>query len=381
MVWDAPQVAARWTSFLPPLWHSLALGVGRGHATRSEEANLPRRSLSGTPSQVRQFLHQALGGAYAGRKEVRVVVLARVTWGAAWVLLLGAGVAGCSGPYLHAVDDGVYGALVPTTEHWADESSEAIPGGFAALSADGVERVGVRIEGDTVTFELDGEIAVLRTVVERRNIQDEEGSGPLKAETQAIALGEEPLVLGSLRISDPVVWYAGGYESTGVVAIKPWDPDERGPVVQCAVADEQCLELPVGETLVGDPTGDYTDMNDPGAAENPVTRILVTATDVVYTLDTGEEVRSSREGESVARACALLESAVWPVPADVGITFDDPVLVDTHCPLPFGEAPSLTVMERAALPVLAPLAPQWGGQWCQPGSDCLWFRDQEGGEG
>ena len=307
--------------------------------------------------------------------------LARVTWGAAAVLLLGAGVAGCSGPYLHAVDDGAYGALVPTTEQWADENSEAIPGGFAALSADGVERVVVRIEGDTVTFELDRETAVTRTVVERRDIQDSEGSGPFKAETQALALGDEPLVLGSLSISDPVIWYSGGYESTGVVAIKPWEPDERGPLVQCAAAEEQCLELPLGETLVGDPIGDYTDMNPPDAAEIPVTGIRVTATDVVYTLDTGEEVRSGREGESLIRACALWESAVWPVPADVGVAFDDPVLVETYCPLPSGEAPTLTVMERTALPVLAPLAPQWGGQWCQPGPDCLWFLDEEGGEG
>ncbi len=215
---------------------------------------------------------------------------------AAAAVLLVAGAAGCGAPYLHAVDDGVYGALVPTTEQWADERSEAIPGGFAALSADGAERVVVRIEGDTVTFELDGETAVTRTVVERRDIQDSEGSGPFKAETQVLALGEEPLVLGSLRVSDPVIWYAGGYDSTGVVAIKPWDPEERGPIVQCVAADEQCLELPVGETLVGDPIGEYTDMNEPGSAENPVAGIRVTATDVVYTLDTGEEVRSSRDG-------------------------------------------------------------------------------------
>ena len=305
---------------------------------------------------------------------------ARLTWGAAAVLLLGQGAASC-GPYLHAVDDGVYGALVPTTEQWADERSEAIPGGFAALSADGAERVVVRIEGDTVTFELNGEIAVTRTVVERRDIQDSEGSGPFKAETQVLALGEEPLVLGSLRVSDPVIWYAGGYDSTKVIAIKPTDPEERGPIVQCAAADEQCLELPVGDTLVGDPIGEYTDMNQPGSEQNPLTSIRVTATDVVYTLDTGEEVRSNREEESRVRACALWESAVWPVPTEVGVAFNDPVLVETSCPLPYGEAPSLTVMERAALPALAPLAPKWGGVWCQPGPDCLWFIDEEGGDG
>jgi hypothetical protein len=306
---------------------------------------------------------------------------AQAALGAAGLLVLGVGVGGCGGPYLHAVDDGAYGALVPTREQWADERSQGIPGGFAALSADGVERVVVRIEGDTVAFGLDGETAVTRKVVQRRDIQDSEGSGPFKADTQALALGEEPLVLGSLRVSDPVIWFAGGYESTKVVAIKPWDPEERGPIVQCTAADEQCLELPVGDVLVGDPIGDYTDMTDPGAAESPVTSIRVTATDVVYTLETGQDVRSSREEESLLRACALWETAVWPVPAEVGVTFDDPVLVETSCPLPYGEAPTVTVMERAALPVLAPLKPQGGGQWCQPGPACLWFLDEGGGEG
>ena len=305
--------------------------------------------------------------------------LARVMSGAACVLLLVAGVAGCSGAYLHAVDDGAYGALVPTPEQWADENSPAIPGGFAALSADGAGSVVVRIDGDTVTFEVDGQTAATRTVAERRNVQDGEGSGPFKAKTQALALGTEPLNLGSLVITDPVIWFSGGDDSTGMIAVKPWDSGERGPIDQCAVADVQCLELPVGEAMLGEPIGDFTDMNDPGGAENPVSGIRVTATDIVYTLDTGEEVRSTREGEFLIRACALQESAVWPVPAGVGVAFDDPVLVETDCPLPYGEAPSLTVMERAALPVLAPLATQWGGQWCQPGPDCLWFLDEQGG--
>ena len=305
---------------------------------------------------------------------------ARQTCIAAVVLLLGMATAGCA-PYLHAVDDGVYGALVPTTEQQADDRSEEIPGGFAALTADGVQSVVARIEGDAVTFELDGEAAATRTVAERRDIQDSEGSGPFKADTQALLLGEEPLVLGSLRISDPVIWYAGGYDSTKVVAIKPWDPEERGPIVQCDAADDQCLHLPVGETLLGDPIGDYTGINAPGAADNPVAGIQVTATEVVYALDNGEEVRSSRADESLVRACALWESAVWPVPAEVGVTFDDPVLVETSCPLPYGEGHSLTVMERAALPVLAPIAPYRAGDWCEAGPGCLWFIDEEGGDG
>ncbi|NYI41493.1 hypothetical protein [Demequina lutea] len=306
--------------------------------------------------------------------------LARVSWGAAVVLLLGAGLSGCE-PYLHAVDDGVYGALVPTAQQWADPGSQAIPGGFAALGTDGVKRVVVRISGDTVTFELDGRTAVTRNVVERRSIQDSEGSGPFKAQTQVLALGDEPLVLGSLTIATPVIWYSGGYSSTELVAIKPWNPNERGPVTQCTAEDKQCLELPVGDTLVGNPIGAYSNRNAPGTAENPVANIRVTATSIVYTLNNGQEVRSSREGESLIRACVLGESVVWPVPAEVGLAFNDPVLVDTGCALPTGNAPTLTVMERAALPVNAPLAPQWGGQWCQPGPACLWFVDEQGAEG
>ncbi len=299
---------------------------------------------------------------------------AQVIRGAAALLLLGAGAAGC-GTSLHGVDDGAYGALVPTTAQWADERSAEIPGGFAALRADDVDRVVLRIDGDTVSFELDGQVAATRTVMERRAVRDSEGSGPFRPEAEVLVLGEEPLVLGSLRVSDPVIWYAGGYESTVVVAVKPADPDERGPVVQCAASDEQCLHLPVGEALVGDPTGDYTDMNEPGSGQNPLTSVEVTATEVVYTLDSGQEVRTSRDEESLIRACGLWESAVWPVPAEAGVAFDDPVLVETRCPLPYGEGPSLTVMERDAVPVLAPLSPQWGGFWCQPGPDCLWFLD------
>ncbi|WP_299445985.1 hypothetical protein [uncultured Phycicoccus sp.] len=300
---------------------------------------------------------------------------AQLVWAAAG-LLLGAGVAGC-GTSLHPVDDGVYGALVPTTAQWADERSTQIPGGFAALRADDVDRVVLRIDGDSVSFELDGQVAATRSIAERRAVRDREGSGPFRAQAEVLALGEEPLVLGSLRISDPVIWYAGGYESTVVVAVKPADPDERGPVVQCVAEDVQCLHLPVGADPVGDPAGRYLDMNQPGTSENPLASIEVTATEIVYALDSGRETRTTRDEESLIRACGLWESAAWPVPAEAGVAFDDPVLVETRCPLPYGESPSLTVMERAAVPVLAPLAPQWAGFWCQPGPDCLWFMDDE----
>ena len=170
--------------------------------------------------------------------------LARVTWGAVGLLFLGAVLSGC-GPDLHSVDDGVYGALVPTTQQWADDASKDIPGGFAALSADGVKAVVMRVAGNTVTFELDGRIAANRVVEDRRKVEDSEGSGLAKARAQVLILGDEPLELGSLKISQPVIWYAGGYSSAALVSIKPWDANERGPASQCGAADKQCLELPV----------------------------------------------------------------------------------------------------------------------------------------
>ncbi len=297
---------------------------------------------------------------------------------AATGLLLSAGVVGCT-PYLHAVDDGAYAALVPTSEQWEDDRAEEIPGGFAALRADGVERVVLRVEGDNVTVELDDKVVATRTVTERRAVQDDEGSGPFKAETEALALGAEALVLGSLVISEPVIWFSGGNETSRMIAVRPWDPDDRVPAEQCDAEDEQCLELPVGELPISDPVGEYEEVNPPEDEDSPISVIQVTDTEVVYTLAAGGEIRSSRENELLTRACAVSESALWPVPAEVGLSFDDPVLVETNCPIPSGAmAPSLTVMERAALPVLAPLATKWGGDWCQTGPACLWFVDEAG---
>lgn len=306
--------------------------------------------------------------------------LARMAGGAGTALLLGFALTGCA-PDLHAVDDGAYGALVPSAQQWADAGAKDIPGGFAALNADGVNRITVSIAADTVTFMVDGRTAATRAVEQRLDIEDREGSGAFKAHSEVLSLGEDPLVLGSLRIEAPVIWYSGGYRSTALIAVKPWDPNERGPIAQCTAADRQCLELPVGETLAGDPLGVYTKRTDPSTFENPVAGIRVSATEIVYTLDTGQEVRTAREGEYFVSACALRESTVWRVPAEVGLALKDPVLVDTDCPLPTGNPPSLTVMERQALPVLAPLGQGAGGQWCQPGPACVWFVDEEGTSG
>lgn len=45
-------------------------------------------------------------------------------------VLLSLVVSGCGGPVAYVVDDGVYGALVPSVEQFAVDSAQSIPGGF-----------------------------------------------------------------------------------------------------------------------------------------------------------------------------------------------------------------------------------------------------------
>lgn len=52
---------------------------------------------------------------------------------------------------------------------------------------------------------------------------------------------------------------------------------------------------------------------------------------------------------------------------------DDPVLIHTVCPSTPGSATQLTIMERAEIPLLAPLGTASDGEWCVPDLDCLWF--------
>lgn len=281
--------------------------------------------------------------------------------------LLSLVVSACGRPVVYEVEDGVYRALVPSAEQFDDDGVRGIPGGFASLREAGINLVELTLEGDDVTFRLDGKDVVTRKVVDHLIVRDREGSGPFKAEKELLVLGNEPLVLGALSITEPVVW-PGSFEGSPVITVKSRDPEERGPGVSCR-ADEQCLLLSSGV----DPTGRYEDANNPELNENPIASIRVSDDSVEFTLDTGQQVRISRSGESLTGACGLSETAVWDVPAEVDLAMHDPVLIHTVCPSSPGGAIQLIVMPRAQIPALAPLGAGTDGDWCSAGPDCLWF--------
>lgn len=273
----------------------------------------------------------------------------------------------CGRPMVYQVEDGVYGALVPSVEQFAADGAGGIPGGFALLRESEVNLVELAVEGDKVIFRLDGTDVVTRSVVDHLIVRDREGSGPFKAEKELLVLGNDPLVLGALSITEPVVW-PGSFEGSPVITVKPRDPAERGPGVSCR-ADEACLLLSAGV----DPSGRYEDMNDPELDENPLASIRVSDDFVEFTLDTGQQVRASRSEESFTRACGLSATALWDVPAEIDLAMDDPVLLHTLCPTSPGSSIQLIIIERAEIPTLAPLGAETDGEWCSAASDCLWF--------
>jgi hypothetical protein len=273
----------------------------------------------------------------------------------------------CGGPVVYEVDDGVYGALVPSVEQFAVDGDQGIPGGFALLREAGINLVELALEDNAVTFRLDGRDVVTRSVVDHLIVRDREGSGPFKAEKELLVLDNGPLVLGGLSITEPVIW-PGSFDVSPVITVKPRDPQERGPDVSCS-ADEKCLLLSAG----ADPTGRYEDVNNPELNENPIASIRVSDDFVEFTLDTGQQVQISRSDESLTRACGLSETAVWDVPAEIDLAMDDPVLLHTVCPSAPGGSIQLIVIERAEIPALAPLGTETDGEWCSPGPDCLWF--------
>ena len=280
---------------------------------------------------------------------------------------LGVVAVACAGPVIGRVGDGTYRALVPSSEQFATDAAEDIPGGFAALRDAEIDEIEVHIASDEVTFRLDGTDALTLRVVDRIEVRDSEGSGPFKAEKEVLVLGADALILGGLGIEDPAVW-PGSFEESPVITVKPWNPDERGPGVSCG-ADEDCLLLSSGV----DSTGRYENANDPSLDESPVASIEVADEFVEFSLATGQEFRTSREGESSTRTCGLSATAVWDVPIEVGLGMADPVLVHTLCPSNPGAAIRLVIMERTEIPVLAPLSIASDGEWCRAGPECLWF--------
>ena len=163
-----------------------------------------------------------------------------------------------------------------------------------------------------------------------------------------------------------MIW-PGSFEGSPIITIKSLNEEERGPAITCG-SDENCLLLTSGVN----PIGRYENVN-PAIDASPIASIQVTGESVEFTLETGGQVLIDRDGESFTRACGLSETAMWDVPSDIGLAMDDPVLVHTVCPSTAGGAIQLTIIERAKIPVLAPLGPMADGDWCMTGPDCLWF--------
>lgn len=275
--------------------------------------------------------------------------------------------AACSGPAVVEVVPGSYTARVPSVEQFATEAAAELPGGFAPLRDGGVDGIGVRIAGDVLTFSVDGVEITERRVEERRRIADAEGSGPFKADKEILLLGPEPLEFGPVTIHDPVIWPGQSYASQ-VIALKSFDSDDRGPV-SCG-PDELCLLLSSGDR----PEGRYED-GSPTELHNPIQSIGVSGPSAELVLNSGIRVPVNvpqQPERRVTAACGLSENPVWDVPAGVGLPMDEPVLVYTACPTNPGN-PWLMIMDRADIPVLAPID---GRMWCDPADpdgDCLLF--------
>jgi hypothetical protein len=288
-------------------------------------------------------------------------------WSVAALVVAGIALAACSASGGQEIADGTYSALVPSAEQFAADAGRDIPGGFAGLRSAGIDQIELRIQGDNVTFFVDGSEAASRPITDRLELTDRQGSGPFKGRRQVLLLGTEPLAMGDLVIDEPVIW-PGSFDESPVITLKPRNPEERGPDVQCG-ADEACLLLTSGS----DPTGSYENANNPELNENPIASIEVASTFVEFTLDTGRQVRISRTDQSSTQACGLTETEVWDVPPEIGLAMDDPVVVHTVCPSTPGGAIQLTIIARPAIPTLAPLGSETDGDWCSASPTCLWF--------
>jgi hypothetical protein len=262
--------------------------------------------------------------------------------------LLSLVVSACGRPVVYEVEDGVYRALVPSAEQFEDDGARGIPGGFASLRETGINLVELTLEGDDVTFRLDGKNVVTRKIVDHLIVRDREGSGPFKAEKELLVLGNEPLVVGGLSITEPVVW-PGSFEGSPVITVKSRDPEERGPGVSCR-ADEQCLLLSSGV----DPTGRYEDANNPRTQReshsvDPSIRRLRRVHPRYRTTGPDQQEWRVIDGRvrSVRDRCVGRSHRGRPCHARPGS--------HPHCPSSPGGAIQLIVMPRAQIPALAPL--------------------------
>ena len=83
---------------------------------------------------------------------------------------------------------------------------------------------------------------------------------------------------------------------------------------------------------------------------------------VEFNLRTGQPAEPS-EATSHSLARAVCPIPLWDVPAEIDLAMDDPVLIHTVCPSTPGSATQLTIMERAEIPLLAPLGTASDGEW------------------
>ncbi|MGD9933516.1 MAG: hypothetical protein AB7T37_07330 [Dehalococcoidia bacterium] len=282
-------------------------------------------------------------------------------------IVVGLIVAGCgSGSTTYRVAPGTYSALVPSLQQFDLDAAAAIPGGFAPLRLQGVSSVEVRIEGNSLSFTTDDGGTATLAVAERRAVTDREGSGPFKATKEVLLLSDD-LSIGGLVIPTPAVW-PGSFEGSPIITVKVHDPAERGPDISCGPT-ERCLLLSSGV----DPAGNYERITPPGGREDSLASIRITQELLELTLDDGRKISRLANTRSSTLACALAESPVWEIPVELGLPMVDPVLVHTVCPTNPGTSIQLVIMERAAIPALAPLAPNSDGEWCDNGPTCIWF--------
>lgn len=271
------------------------------------------------------------------------------------------------GAAVATVDDGTYLALVPSQQQFGTEGSIEIPGGFRTLAEGAAEQITVTLAGSTVTFGVDGITTATRQISERRDVTDEQGSGPFKAKNEILLLGQGPLVVGELTIEKPVIW-PGSYDIATVITIKEYDPLERGPEVSCG-SNEVCLLLWDGS----DPTGLYENANNPALGESPIESLRIDERLIEFDLTSGALFRIDRAETSTSRACGLAESSIWQLPEGVAPAISDPVLIHTLCPTSPGEPIQLVIMSRSEIPTLVPRTSADDGAWCEASLTCLWF--------
>lgn len=281
------------------------------------------------------------------------------------VIVLGLVLAACVTTTGWPVGDATYHAIVPTSEQFASESAKDLPGGFAFLRSFGIDEIEVSVAGDRITLRVNSGEPIVKPVTERFVVGDSEGSGPFRGSKEVLALGSL-LTIGDLTITNPVIW-PGSFEESPVVTIKPRNDEDRGPGVSCTPA-EMCLILTSGS----DPAGGYEDANNPELGENPFSTIEVSVDSIEFTFDSGKVVKMDRIDEVTTNACGLSVTTVWDVPDTIGLEMEDPVLVESACPSTPGDT-YLTIMKWTDIPILAPLGPEFAGEWCRPGPTCLLF--------